>query len=265
MLPKITVAAQLYTAYKFTRTPEGIEDTFRRISEDGYVSAQVSGFGPIEPERLRDIAEKYGVNICSTHSSFDRMQTDLDAMIAEHKMWGCKNMGIGAMPDKYRGSAEGLDAFIAIINPIARRLADEGMRLTYHNHNFEFVKYDGRTAMDRLIEDSDPALNFIIDTYWVQAGGASPVEYIRKVKGRMNVCHFKDMEPVWGENGIETRFAPVGKGNINFREALAACVDAGVEYVAIEQDDCYGECPFDCLKISRENTIKFAEGIALAR
>ena len=70
---------------------------------------------------------------------------------------------------------------------------------------------------------------------------------------------------VRAENGIETRFAPVGKGNINFRDALAACVDAGVEYVAIEQDDCYGECPFDCLKTSRENTIKFAEGIALAR
>ena len=265
MLPRLTVAAQLYTAHKFTGTVEGVENTFRRISEDGYVSAQVSGFGPIEPEQLRDIAEKYGVSICSTHSSFERMQSDLDAMIAEHKLWGCKNMGIGSMPNKFHDSLEGLNAFIAIINPIARRLEAEGMRLTYHNHNFEFVKYDGRTVMDRLIEESDPALNFIIDTYWVQAGGANPAEYIRKVKGRMNVCHFKDMALVNGENGLETRFAPVGLGNINFREMIAACVDAGVEYVAIEQDDCYGECPFDCLATSRLNTILFAEGIAEAR
>ncbi len=265
MLPRLTVAAQLYTACGFTQTIEGIEKTFKRISEDGYVSAQVSGFGPIKPERLRDIAGKYGVSICSTHSSFERMQSDLDAMIAEHRLWGCKNMGIGSMPNGYRGSLEGLNAFIAAINPIARRLADAGMRLTYHNHSFEFVKYGGVTAMDRLIEETDPAVNFIIDTYWVQAGGASPTEYIRKVKGRMNVCHFKDMALVNGENGLETRYAPVGLGNINFRDVIAACVDAGVEYAAIEQDDCYGECPFDCLKTSRENTIKFAEGIADAR
>lgn len=265
MLPKLTVAAQLFTAYKFTQTVAGIEDTFRRISEDGYISAQVSGFGPIEPEKLRDISEKYGVSICSTHSPFERMQSDLDTMIAEHKMWGCKNMGIGSMPVKYHGSVEGLKEFISIINPIARRLDAEGMHLTYHNHNFEFVKYDGKTLMDRLIEESDPALNFIIDTYWVQAGGANPVEYIRKVSGRMNVCHFKDMEVISGSDGIKQRFAPVGVGNINFRDAVAACVESGVEYVAIEQDDCYGACPFDCLKLSRENTIKFADGIADAQ
>jgi len=265
MLPKLTVAAQLFGCRAYTQTVEGIENTFKRISEDGYVSAQVSGFGPIAPEKLRDIAQGYGVGVCVTHSSFDRMLTDLDSMIAEHRMWGCKNIGIGSMPAKYHGGLDGLYAFIADINPIAKRLEAEGMHLTYHNHNFEFVKYDGRTLMDRLIEDSDPALNFIIDTYWVQAGGANPSDYIRKVAGRMEVVHFKDMAIVKGEKGLEMRFAPVGEGNIDFSEALRACVAAGVEYIAIEQDDCYGRSPFDCLAISRKNTIKLAEGIACMR
>ena len=116
MLPEITVAAQLYTVHSFTQTVEGIENTFKRIHEDGYISAQVSGFGPIEPERLRDIALQYEVGICVTHSSFERMQSDLDTMIAEHKMWNCPNMGVGSMPLEYRSSAEGLKKFISIIN-----------------------------------------------------------------------------------------------------------------------------------------------------
>lgn len=264
MLPEITVAAQLYTVHKFTQTIEGIENTFKRISEDGYISAQVSGFGPIEPEHLRDIAQQYGVGICVTHSPFDRMQSDLDTMIAEHKMWNCPNMGVGSMPLEYRDSAEGLKKFISIINPIAERLEAAGMKFTYHNHHFEFAKIDGKSIMDILIENTVPAVNFVIDTYWVQAGGANPADYIRKVKGRMSVCHYKDMQIV-NDNGIQQRFAPIGVGNIDFAECTRACVDAGVKYIAIEQDDCYGEDPYACLALSRKNTIAFAEGIANAR
>ena len=49
------------------------------------------------------------------------------------------------------------------------------------------------------------------------------------------------------------RMAPVGEGNINFDSVLNACKEAGTEYLLVEQDDCYGENPFDCLKKSYQN------------
>lgn len=265
MEQKLILAAQLYTATQQLQTPEGVERAFARIHQDGYLAAQASGLGPIAAERLRDIAQNYHVEICCTHSSFERMQTDLDGLIREHRIYGCHNIGIGAMPQAYRGSLEGYQAFMKVVNPIARRLADEGFHLTYHNHNFEFVRYGGASLLDRMIEESDPNLHFILDTYWIQAGGGNPSDYIRKAAGRMEVCHLKDMQlvndPANELLGVSARFAPVGEGNLNFRDILTACAESGVKYAAVEQDDCYGDDPFDCLARSRKNTLALANGI----
>ena len=66
-----------------------------------------------------------------------------------------------------------------------------------------------------LIEDSDPeAFGFILDTYWLQYGGVNPAAYIRRVAGRMKVCHFKDYAVV---DNTPT-FAEVGCGNLDLRE-----------------------------------------------
>lgn len=266
---KLTITAQLYTVAQQIQTPEGIECAFARIHQDGYLAAQASGLGPIAAEQLRDIAQKYQVEICCTHSDFDRMQTDLDGLIREHRIYGCRNMGIGSMPQEYRGNLDGYHAFMKIVEPIAKRVADAGMHLTYHNHSFEFVKYEGRTLMNRMLEDVCKELHFILDTYWIQAGGADPAEYIRKADGRMEVCHLKDMaivtDPANEMCGVSQHYAPIGCGNLDFKKILKACAETGVKYAAIEQDDCYGEDPFECLALSRKNTIALANGIVEVR
>ena len=37
---------------------------------------------------------------------------------------------------------------------------------------------------------------------------------------------------------------------MNFPAIFYAAEEAGTEYMLVEQDDCYGEDPFDCLKRS---------------
>ena len=115
----------------------------------------------------------------------------------------------------------------------AKKIKDAGMQFAYHNHSFEFEKYNGRRGMDILIEDSDKDLfNFIIDTHWVHTGGCNPVEYINKVAGRMKVCHFKDYKIVSNER----KFAEIGTGNLDLDACYRACRNTGVEYIIIEQD-----------------------------
>ena len=60
-------------------------------------------------EKVAYLTEKYNMDVCVTHTSFDRMLTDLDSVMKEHKMMGCDTLGIGGMPDKYKGSVEGID------------------------------------------------------------------------------------------------------------------------------------------------------------
>ena len=47
--------------------------------------------------------------------------------------------------------------------------------------------------------------------------------------------------------------APVMEGNLNFSAIFHALEASNCKYMLVEQDDCYGESPFDCLKTSYEN------------
>jgi sugar phosphate isomerase/epimerase len=107
--------------------------------------------------------------------------------------------------------------------------------------------------MEILLNETDPeAFGFIIDTYWVQAGGANPVEWIRKVAGRMGVVHLKDMAII----NSQQAFAEIGQGNLNWASIIKACRDTGVSWYAVEQDICLRD-PFESLKISLEYLMNY--------
>lgn len=243
-----TVAAQLYTLREFIKTPEDIENTLKRVKEIGYNAVQLSGMGPIEPQRLKEIADGLGLAICATHNSYERIMEDTENVIKEHKLWGCEYVGLGGLPKENRTSKEGYITFAKKFSQIGKIYKENGLQLIYHNHNFEFEKFDGVTGMEILLKESDPeTFGFEIDTYWVQAGGADPVEWIKKVSGRMAVVHLKDMA-ILDKQQI---FAEIGQGNMNWTAILKACEDTQVKWYAVEQDKCLRD-PFESLRISFE-------------
>ncbi|MGI6538562.1 MAG: sugar phosphate isomerase/epimerase family protein [Caldicoprobacterales bacterium] len=247
--PKI--AAQLYTIRDFCKTSQDIRESLKRVKQIGYDAVQVSGIGPIGHEEMKEFAEEAGLVICATHIGFDRIKDQIDDVIKQHKLWNCKYVGVGGMPIEYRDSGEGFKAFAKEASKYARILKDNGLQFIYHNHSFEFQKFNGVTGMDILFEESDPEVfQFELDTYWVQHGGADPVYWIDKVAGRMDVVHFKDM--VILNNKQEQFFAEIGEGNLNWKGITEACARANVKWAAVEQDRCRRD-PFESLAISRKN------------
>ncbi|MBE5966525.1 MAG: sugar phosphate isomerase/epimerase [Lachnospiraceae bacterium] len=247
---KPVIAVQLYTLRDFCKTPGDLKQTLHRVKAMGYHAVQVSGIAPMDPQIVKDATEQEGLTVCATHISFDRLGSDLDGVIRQHKLWNCRYVGIGSMPDNYRESREGYIQFAKETSEYGRLLAQEGLTLIYHNHNFEFRSYGKVTGMELLYEESDPAaLQFEIDTYWVQAGGADPIWWIRKLGGRMDVVHYKDM--ALNEQSQQI-MAEVGEGNLNWKGILAACEETGVKWCAVEQDVCRRD-PFEALKISKDN------------
>ena len=241
------IAAQLYTLREFTKTPDDIRKTLIKVRDIGYRSVQVSGTGPIRPELLKEMTDEIGLKICATHTPYARLKDDLDNVIKEHLLWGCGNVGLGAMPDEYRENGrEGYESFAGCFSETGKKLDSYGLRFIYHTHRFEFEKFGGVTGMDILFEKSDPRyFDFEIDTYWIQAGGADPVEWIRKVGGRMEVVHLKDMAIL----NNEQVFAEIGEGNLDWTRILQACRDIGVKWYAVEQDTCLRD-PFKSLEMS---------------
>ena len=104
---------QLFSLRKYLKDEKGYEQVFKRTKETGAQVVQLSGGKPVAPEYIRSLSDKYDLPICITHDNFDRLENDLDALIAEHKIYGCNRMGVGMMPKKFRtGKLEDLDKFI---------------------------------------------------------------------------------------------------------------------------------------------------------
>ncbi len=250
-MPRTQIAAQLYTLRNFTQTTEDFAQAMKRVREIGYEAVQVSGIGKdIDWADVRRICDDNGIEVAATHVSFESLRDETDRMIEQHEIIGCKYPAIGGLPNEFRGSAEGYTTFAKQANEVGRKLAAAGMAFGYHNHSFELEKYGGRTGLQIIYEESDPKyVTGEIDTYWVQHGGGDPAAWIRMLKGRMFLVHFKDFRIVSGEQ----RFAEVGEGNLNWPNILEACKTTGVEWYIVEQDNCYDRDPFDSLKISFDN------------
>ncbi len=252
-MSELTAAAQLFTLREYLQTPEDINKNLKKVKDMGYNAVQVSGIGPIEPEELKKIVNKYDLKICATHVSFDALKNDLEAEVEKHKLWDCKYVGVGSMPGEYRQGKDGYIRFAREASEIGRELKKNDLQFIYHNHNFEFVKYDGKTGLQILYEESDPEVfDFEIDTYWIQAGGASPVKWIEKMEDRMKVVHFKDMVM----DGRDQIMAEVGEGNLDWDGIVKVCKDIGVKWCVVEQDTCQ-RIPFESLEISLNNIKKW--------
>lgn len=255
-MSEIKLGVQLFSLRDRCQDAEGFETTLKFLDSIGCNVIQISAVGPILPEVVGELVDKYKMDVCVTHKPYDRMKNDLDALINEHNLMHCDNIGIGCMDEKIRCSAEGVDGFIHQCNVIGAKMKKAGKQLCYHNHSFEFGMVDGKRMFERLIDETAPdILHFIPDTYWMQVGGVTPADYLRKLSGRVEVCHFKDMKIVDGKQ----LFAECGHGNIDLGACYRTCKEIGVQYIVIEQDDCYGEDPYKCVEKGFKGLNRIAE------
>ncbi len=247
------IAAQLFTLRDFAKTAKDLENTMKKLKDIGYNAVQVSAIGPIPYKEVKQIADSLDITICATHSPFERLKDDLTNLIDEHKTWNCGYIGLGAMPPEFRVSYEKMVEFVNIVNPIAKEIAQSGLKFVYHNHNFEFEKFGVKNFFEIVEDHTDPKVfGLLVDTFWLQAGGASPAAFIGKYADRIEVVHLKDMQIF----NNEMTMAEVGEGNMDWPPIIKACEDINVKWYAVEQDICYRD-PFESLKISLENIKKW--------
>jgi sugar phosphate isomerase/epimerase len=248
-MPSSQIACQMYTLRDFTKTPADIAVTLKRVKKIGYDAIQVSAFGPIDAKELSSILKGEGLTCCATHIPMDRMRDQTQQVIDDHKLWGCKYTAIGGFFPKLP-KTEDWYTFAEQFSAVAQKFEGSGLSIGYHNHSHELGKFDGKLALQILLEKLSPKIWFEIDTYWIAHGGCDPIDWINKVKGRIPCVHLKDM-------GIDIErkqvMREVGEGNLNWPGILGACRNAGVEWYIVEQDNCNGKDPFECVATSLRN------------
>lgn len=235
------IGAQFYTIRNFCKTPDELAESLKKVADIGYEYVQISGTCAYDPSWLAQELKKNGLVCPLTHYDKQRIATDSAAVAQEHDIFGADYIGVGYYE---LGSPEKTDEFISEFSDAMKVFASCGKKLMYHNHDMEFTNVGGKCMLELLAEKtSADLLGFTLDTFWVQSGGGDAVQWLRRLSGRVDCVHYKDF-------AYPHMMRAVGDGNMNFPAIIAASVDSGVKYAFVEQDDCNGRDPFECLKAS---------------
>jgi sugar phosphate isomerase/epimerase len=79
------------------------------------------------------------------------------------------------------------------LNVIGERISKSDLGFAYHNHDFEFVDYNGKNGYDIIMNETDPQfVKLQVDLYWVcRVAAISPAELFRKQPGRVFMWDIK--------------------------------------------------------------------------
>lgn len=242
------MAAQLYTVRDRLGEADQRRDVLSRLREIGYEAVEVASLDRAAAERFDEELRAARLTACAAHVGLERLTAELDTVAAECVLWGCSYVVVPSLPTSYHSLA-GFEKFARECREMAAALRPFGLELAYHNHDFEFERWDGRTGLEILF-DAAPhdALKSELDTYWIEYAGGSAASWIRRMAGRAPLVHLKDMSRAGGK----AQPAELGNGSLDWRGILAACAEAGTTWLVVEQDECAGD-PLDSLAISYRN------------
>ena len=238
------------------------EKTIEEVATIGYDYIELAGYNDgkfygMSPKDFKAVLEENGLRAVSSHHS-DITLENADQVIADVKALGISHLVIPIPPmgmftyeakTHTMGMKGSADKLLEILTIIGKKCNAQGLRLLYHNHDFEFSKDEnGFVLMDYLLENTDPKfVNFQLDLYWTTKAGADPLVYFDRYPGRFNSFHVKD-------RGSQGRFIPVGEGEIDFKSIILEKEKAGMQYYFVEQDRTFdGMQPLEALKISHGN------------
>ena len=214
---------QLYSVRDAAK--ESIENMFASVAKIGYTMVESASFYGLEAIELKKLLDKYGLELCSTHTSVRRLRDELDATIEYHKTVGCNNIVIPGTPVNTK---EELDELINLINTILPKIEAAGMKLHFHNHTKEWLpNADGLIPQDEIASRTE--VYFELDTFWAFNAGRDPIELLEKYADRICLIHLKDGIPM--KDGNEAIGKSLGQGEAPVEAVRAKALDMGLTMI----------------------------------
>ncbi len=242
------IGLQLYTLRDLTKSD--FAGTMKQVAKIGYEFVEMAGWGNLaSAKETKKALDDAGLKVCGHHASLAELEGKLESVLDDCETLATTVLILPIMPEDRRTDAAAWTKAAETLNAIGRAAHERGIDFAYHNHSFEFQKFDGKYGLDLLYENSKPHLvRAEIDVYWVKHGGEDPAGYQQKLGERVISLHLKDMA-----EGEEKRFAPVGTGILDFKAILDVATKSGTKWGVVEQDNCYDTPPLEAIKISREH------------
>jgi sugar phosphate isomerase/epimerase len=206
-----------------------LEGTLRSVARLGYEGVEFWQLHGHEPTQVRGWLDDVGLVAVGTHASIGRLEAELPLLADELDVLGTDRVALSFIEPEPAAAAR--------IDQVARAAAGVGLRFGFHNHAAELEPLPGGdTFLDVLRELPPELLWFELDLGWIWYAGVDPIEELAKTAGRCPLVHLKDFRSRAGREDL-----PIGDGAVGYERVLPAAVEAGVEWLLVEEDEVDGD------------------------
>ncbi len=201
---------------------------FTELETFGYRDGKIFGMPFFEYVAYVD---SLGLKTVSGHYGIDLVRGNWEQVVSDAKSAGQEYAVVPYLPKEQR-TEEGYKQACADINKAGETCKQYGIKMGYHNHDFEFEPVNGEPALDLMMRELSADVSIEMDLYWIIAAGKRPQEYFAKYPGRFEQWHVKDMDKV-----DPKRNASIGKGSIDYKALFALASQAGMKHFYVEHDN----------------------------
>jgi sugar phosphate isomerase/epimerase len=253
---KRAIGIQLWTLRD--SLPKDVKGVLAQVGKAGFTEVETFGYSPTKgffgtsAKDFQSILKDNGLKATSNHFDFNDYIKDgktdtLNAYIETAHILGSEYITIPYVVQELRGkSIEDYKKLAAGINKVAEICHSNGLKLAYHNHDFEFTKFENTTGYEVLLNETDKNLvDFELDLYWVVRSGNDPLQLFKDHPGRFKMWHVKDMDKVNPEFN-----AAIGQGTIDFKTIFSQAKQSGMKRFYLEHESNYIPNPVESMKTS---------------
>lgn len=250
----VPISVQLYTLRE--EAAGDLPNVISRLGQVGYVGVEPAGFHGLPPREFRKLVEDAGMVVSSSHIQ-PPIGDSADAILDAQQEAGAEDVVVAFLPPERFADRDQIFVTADQLNRAFENVKARGMRLGYHNHNWEFSsRIDDKTAHAVLFEQLNPEIFAEVDVYWAQVGGADPVQVIADLGPRARLLHMKDGPA----DHPKSAMTAAGSGAVDLTGIAAAAEQAA--WHIVELDRCETDM-FEAVEASYRYLV--GEGISRGR
>ena len=222
------IGVQLYTLRDLAA--KDLAGTLAQVAQIGYKEVEFAGYHGKSAREVRAMLDANRLTAPSAHIGLEIIEKNTAQVFDDARIVGHEYITVPfLMPDQRRT----LDDFRRIatrLNVVGRAANEAGLKVAYHNHDFELKPIDGMMPLEVMMAATDPSLvSFEMDVYWVTNAGSSPTDWLDRHGDRISMLHLKDSGPA-----PEHQIRDVGAGTVDFAGILARA--RNVSHFFVEHD-----------------------------
>ena len=211
-----------------------LDASLARVARLGYEEVEWWGAWGRTPAQLRTLLNGLGLRAPTQHVGSDAFApAKLDATLDAAGTLGHHTVIVAGMGAGYTDDADGWKRAAELLSVAGAKAAPHGIRVGYHNHSREFKQHGGISALEIMMNASDPAtVDFQLDCFWAFKGGQDPLTFLRAHKDRIAQLHLKDAAAAAPHAQVD-----LGKGILDWRALISTGVSQRVTNITLDLDD----------------------------